>query len=369
MNPSLRRTILLTLQIAALGSSLSQSGMADTEDYTASGLVMKFNDQFKGRVTFEVDWDHWKKNAKSFRVKAKIGNSEEAFPVLEDISRSQDSTDPVAPLRSLKDKLETLSDVNAEKLAQAAQEFAVDSKELESKYQLKASRTNEGDIHLNIQGCNGPESTPFSVLPKMEIGFHSGFQSGSTHYQKGGLDTYTKKEGSKALWKALTQAIDQCAPNHPQKTKLEAARENLARASAKSKDAIWTVNCHKDVTRSKKRAHNARNCELALDSLFEKFNCPLALSNGVQCEPKEDLILCQIRPSERCHPAVNEPPLGQLTCEKGFNQRTMTFYGAPETEIRFCQLEDENSQKNMNLLRGKKPQQTPAAAGASEPSP
>ena len=366
MNPFLRRTFLLAVQIAAIGSSLSQAAMADTKDYTASELVMKFNDQFTGRVTFEVDWDHWNKDAKSFRVKAKVGNSKNAFPVFEEIDRSQDSEDPIAPLRTLKDKIVTLNEAYAERLAQAAQDFEADSKRLEANFQVKPSRMADGKINLNIQGCKDKDDALFTTLPKMEIGFHSEFRAGSIHYKQGTLDTSIKNAGSKALWKALTEAIGKCADSDPQKAKLEAARETLARASAESKDAIWTVNCHKDVTRSKGLPHNARNCEVALGRLFEKFNCPLVPSNGVQCDPKDDLILCQIRPLDRCHPAVDEPPLGQLTCEKDFKQRTITFYGAPETEIRFCQLDDEGSKKNSALLKRAKPSSKSGNTGEAE---
>ena len=349
MNPSLRRTLLLAVQIAAIGSSLSQVSMADTKDYTASELVMKFNDQFTGRVTFQVDWDHWNKDAKSFRVKAKIGNSKNAFPVFEEIDRSQDSEDPIAPLRTLKDKIETLNEAYAERLAQAAQDFEADSKRLEASFQVKPSRMADGKINLNIQGCKDKDDALFTTLPKMEIGFHSEFQAGSIHYEKGTLDTSIKNAGSQALWKALTETVGKCEDSDPQKLKLEAARQALATESAKTKDAIWTVPCNADVTRSKKLSLTAANCERALSGFFDKFNCPLAHTNGIQCEATGTSIQCQIRPTDRCHPAVAEPSSEPLVCEKGFTQRTMTF--SKVTDIRFCQQDDSDSQKNSALLK------------------
>lgn len=352
MNPSLRRTLLLAVQIAAIASSLSQAALAESKNYTASELVMMFNDQNKGRVAFEVDWDHWKKDAEAFRVKAKIKGSKGSFSIEEQFSVSQDSTDPLAPLRNLKAKLETISEADANALAQASQDFKSDSQEIAARYQMQAN-ASQGVISTKLKGCK--ETVAFSDRQSTATTYFPEYKAkGVGLYQAGTLKQSIAKNAQK-LWTLISEQIAKCPTNDPQKAQLESAREKLAF----DVPDLWSVTCDKNVTRShsdrnsKTWPHSATTCEKLLVRYFEKFDCHLVGESAIQCLPDGSDYKCRIRPTNRCHPAFKLRGDSEVAeCPKDFLERRLTFHGVKE--ILFCQKDDKQSQGNADRLKGKR---------------
>jgi hypothetical protein len=353
MNPSLKRSLLNGLVLVALSSFLSQVSIADPKTYTASELVMMHNDQSPGSVAFEVDWDHWNKGAEAFRVKAKIRGSKGSFPIEEQFSVSQDSNDPLAPLRTLKTKLETMSAADADALTQAAQDFKSDSQEIAARYQMEIT-ASQGAISSKLKGCK--ETVSFSNLRFTATTYFPGYASkGIDLYQAGTLKQSMTEKDAQKLWTSLGEQIAKCPANDPQKAQLESARDRLAFDSPD----LWSVTCDKNITRyhsdrnSRTWPHSATTCEKLLLRYFEKFDCHLAGESVIQCQPDGIDFKCRIRPTDRCQPALklhndSEAP----ECQKGFLERRLTFHGVKE--ILFCQKDDQQTQGNVARLKGKR---------------